>query len=95
VLSFLFKNHPIGLLYDLDLSGRIVLISFMTVAELERWAVQYRWREHRLHWLHVYLNRITAVDPRHGRKVRDLSGVSTAAQFTQWVTTAFAANTCG
>jgi GT2 family glycosyltransferase len=41
------------------------------------------------------LNRKTAVDPQHGRQVRDLSGVSTAAQFTQWVTTAFAANTCG
>jgi hypothetical protein len=45
--------------------------------------------------LRNYINRKTAVDPRHGRQVRDLSGVSTAAQFTQWVTTAFAANTCG
>ena len=29
------------------------------------------------------INRKTAVDPRHGRQVRDLSGVSTAAQFTK------------
>jgi hypothetical protein len=39
--------------------------------------------------------RKTAVEPQHRRQVRDRSGVSTAAQFTQWVTTAFAANTCG
>jgi hypothetical protein len=34
-----------------------------------------------------FLIRKTAVDPQHGRQVRDLSGVSTAAQFTHWVTT--------
>ena len=34
VLSFLFKNHPIGQLYDPDLAGRAAGISFMTVAEL-------------------------------------------------------------
>ena len=52
VLSFLFKNHPIGNRYDPDLIGRIPLISFMTVAELERWALQNRWNAQRLHWLH-------------------------------------------
>ena len=61
VVSFLFKNHPIGLRYDPDLVGRVVLVSFMTVAELERWAIQYRWGEHRLHWLHLYLERFTVV----------------------------------
>ena len=35
VVSFLFKNHPIGNRYDPELAGRIPLISFMTVAELE------------------------------------------------------------
>jgi predicted nucleic acid-binding protein len=61
VVSFLFKNHPLGLPYDPELAGRVALISFMTVAELERWAVQYRWGEHRLHWLHLYLQRFTVV----------------------------------
>jgi predicted nucleic acid-binding protein len=55
VVSFLFKSHPIGLRYDPELAGRVALISFMTVAELERWAIQYRWGEHRLDWLHLYL----------------------------------------
>jgi predicted nucleic acid-binding protein len=61
VVSFLFKNHSIGLLYDPELAGRVALISFMTVAELERWAIQYRWGEHRRHWLHHYLGRFTVV----------------------------------
>lgn len=61
VVSFLFKNHPVGHRYDPDLVGRVVLVSFMTVAELERWAIQYRWGQQRLHWLHVYLSRFTVV----------------------------------
>ena len=61
VVSFLFKNHPIGLRYDPELAGRVALISFMTVAELERWAIQYRWGEPRLQWLHQYLSRFTVV----------------------------------
>jgi tRNA(fMet)-specific endonuclease VapC len=61
VVSFLFKNHPICRHYDPELAGRVALISFMTVAEVERWAIQYRWGEQRLHWLHLYLNRFTVV----------------------------------
>ncbi len=37
VVSFLFKNHPIGGRYDPELEDRMALISFMTVAEIERW----------------------------------------------------------
>jgi predicted nucleic acid-binding protein len=61
VVSFLFKNHPIGFRYDPEISGRVALISFMTLAELERWAVQYRWGQQRQHWLHLYLRRFTVV----------------------------------
>jgi tRNA(fMet)-specific endonuclease VapC len=52
---------PIGRYYDPELAGRVALISFMTVAEVERWAIQYRWGEHRLHWLRLYLSRFTVV----------------------------------
>ena len=61
VVSFLIKNHPIGYRYDPELIGRVPLISFMTVAELERWALQYQWRSKRLHWLHLYLQRFVVV----------------------------------
>ena len=33
----------------------------MTVAELERWAIQYHWGEQRARWLHLYLRRFTVV----------------------------------
>lgn len=43
VVSFIFKNHPIGRRYEADLAGCTLLISFMTVAELDRWAIQSKW----------------------------------------------------
>ena len=41
-----------------------------------------------------YITLKTAIDSQHCRQVRDLTGFSTAAQFTQWVINAIAANTC-
>jgi tRNA(fMet)-specific endonuclease VapC len=61
VVSFLFKNHPIGKRYDADIAGHVPLLSFMTVAELERWALQYKWGTQRLHWLQLYLRPFTVV----------------------------------
>jgi tRNA(fMet)-specific endonuclease VapC len=61
VVSFVFKNHPIGSLYDPDLVDRVTLISFMTVAEMERWALQNRWSTQRIEWLRLYLQRFTVV----------------------------------
>ena len=61
VVSFLFKNHPLGYRCDPELIGRVPLISFMTVAELERWALQYQWSSKRLYWLHLYLQRFVVV----------------------------------
>jgi len=43
VVSFVFKNHPIATEYLPDLIDRIPIISFMTVAELDRWALEARW----------------------------------------------------
>jgi tRNA(fMet)-specific endonuclease VapC len=57
VVSFLFKDHPIGALYASDLRGQTLLISFMTVAELERWAIQSQWGEARRRWLQLHLER--------------------------------------
>jgi predicted nucleic acid-binding protein len=40
VVSFLFKNHSAGKLYDSVLAGNTLMLSFMTVAELDRWVIQ-------------------------------------------------------
>jgi tRNA(fMet)-specific endonuclease VapC len=55
VVSFVFKNHSIGNLYDADLAGRNLIVSFMTLAELDRWAIQSKWSEARRNWLRLYL----------------------------------------
>jgi len=79
VVSFLFKNHPIGIRYDPEFAGRIPLIPFMTLAEVERGAIQYHWSEHRLHWLHMYLSRFTVV-PSSPDPCRKWAEVMVAAQ---------------
>lgn len=39
-LRFLrFETYPLGSRYDAELAGRIALMSFMTVAEIERWVL--------------------------------------------------------
>ncbi len=43
VVSFLFKNSGLASLYHQHVTGKLLLISFMTVAELDRWALQHNW----------------------------------------------------
>jgi predicted nucleic acid-binding protein len=57
VVSFIFKNHPIGALYESDHVGRNLLVSFMTLAELDRWAVQFQWGVARRDWLRLYVEK--------------------------------------
>ena len=60
-VSYVFKNRPFGSRYDPELAGHITLISFMTVAEIERWALQYRWGKQRIQLLRTFLRRFTVV----------------------------------
>jgi tRNA(fMet)-specific endonuclease VapC len=43
IVSFLFKGHSAAELYAPDLTDRALVISFMTLAELERWPIQANW----------------------------------------------------
>lgn len=43
VVSFLFKNDSRAQLYRSHLAGHLLVLSFMTVAELERWAIEHNW----------------------------------------------------
>src|SRR5690348_2121727 len=51
----------------------------MTVAELERWAIQRQWNPHRLNWLHLYLRRFTII-PSSPDLCRRWAEVMVAAQ---------------
>jgi predicted nucleic acid-binding protein len=59
VFSFLFKGHSFGGLYDADLDGKLLALSFMNVAELERWAIQSKWGDARKNWLRLYMEPFT------------------------------------
>jgi len=56
VVSFVFKNHPLASRYLPDLMGRTLAISFMTLAELYRWALQSAWGMSRWKQLEAYLD---------------------------------------
>ena len=76
VISFLFKRDTRARPYQKHLLGQTLYVSFMTVAELERWALASNWSAARTAQLDVYLQRfnVVMVDRplcRHWAKVMD------------------------
>jgi tRNA(fMet)-specific endonuclease VapC len=61
VASFLFKQDSRAARYAVDLNGATLLISFMTYAELHRWALQAGWGERRRRAFEAYLHRFAIV----------------------------------
>src|SRR5450759_2521690 len=79
VVSFIFKNHPIGAIYEADLAGCTLMISFMTLAELDRWAIQSKWGPARREWLRLYLQKFVML-PYSRRLCTLWADVTVAAQ---------------
>ena|SRR5258708_7657802 len=61
VVSFLFKNDSRAHNYLPHLRDRQWLISFMTEAELEQWALLSNWHAKRIEWLRNFLGRFVIV----------------------------------
>jgi predicted nucleic acid-binding protein len=61
VVSFLFKNDSRSQFYLPHLRDRQWLISFMTEAELEQWALLSNWSAQRVDWLRIFLARFVIV----------------------------------
>jgi tRNA(fMet)-specific endonuclease VapC len=61
VVSFLFKSDNRAQLYLPHLRDRQWLISFMTEAELEQWAILSNWHAKRIEWLRVFLGKFVIV----------------------------------
>src|SRR3954470_22333000 len=61
VASFIFKQDSRAAPYAADLNGAILLVSFMTYAELHRWALQAGWGERRSRAFETYLRRFAIV----------------------------------
>ena len=62
VVSYLHKGDTRADLYRSHVDSKILLISFMTVAELERWVLVRKWGERRRHDLEVFLRRFTVIE---------------------------------
>jgi predicted nucleic acid-binding protein len=61
VVGLLFSAHPECESYAEHILGQVPLISFQTVAEVERWTVERTWTPERCAWMHLYLERYTMV----------------------------------
>jgi predicted nucleic acid-binding protein len=61
VVSFLFKSDSRASNYIPHLHGHQWLISFMTEAELEQWALLSNWHAKRTEWLRTFLARFVIV----------------------------------
>ena len=79
VVSFIFKNHSIGAVYETDLAGSTLMISFMTLAELDRWALKSNWGPARREWLRLYLEKFVLL-PYSRRLCTLWAEVTVAAQ---------------
>jgi tRNA(fMet)-specific endonuclease VapC len=61
VVSFLFKGDSRAAAYRPHLDGRLLVISFMTLAELYQWALAHQWGERRRADLDAHLARFTVL----------------------------------
>lgn len=61
VASFLFKNDSRAPAYLSHLHNHQWLISFMTEAELEQWALLSNWQPRRIEWLQIFMKRFIIV----------------------------------
>lgn len=59
VVSFFFKGAREAQLYRRHLIGKDLVISFQTVAELDRWALRHNWGVARVARLNTYLGHFT------------------------------------
>ncbi len=55
VMSFLFKRDSRAEWYRPHLTGKLLVLSFMTVAELDRWALARNWGQRRRARMEEYL----------------------------------------
>lgn len=55
VVSFMFKQDTRAALYRPHVDDKLSIVSFMTLAELDRWALEYNWGEARRRNMEVFM----------------------------------------
>jgi tRNA(fMet)-specific endonuclease VapC len=79
VVSFFLKRDTRAELYRPHLHGKSLIVSFMTVAELDRWALQANWGSRRLEQMENYLSQF-AISPFHRDLCYQWAEVTVAAR---------------
>jgi tRNA(fMet)-specific endonuclease VapC len=79
VISFLLKDDTRALLYRPHLQDKVLVLSFMTVAELYQWAYQRQWGEKRLAWLEDRLHAFV-ITPYDNELCRQLAAICVERQ---------------
>jgi tRNA(fMet)-specific endonuclease VapC len=62
VISFLFKHDSRAEDYRKHIDGRLLTISFMTLAELYRWSIERNWGDRRKRELAEFLRPFTMIE---------------------------------
>jgi predicted nucleic acid-binding protein len=57
VVSFEFKGDSRASLYDPHLAGKLLVITFMTLAELDLWMLEHSWKQKRRARMERFLRR--------------------------------------
>lgn len=78
-MSYLFRRDSRAELYRPHLSGELLVISFMTVAELDRWALERDWGEPRRQRMEEHLENFV-IHPCNREMCRKWAEVSDRAR---------------
>ena len=62
VISFLYKHDTRAAMYRPHLNGKLLLVSFMVIAELDRWALAHNWGDKRRRDLETFMQRFTVIE---------------------------------
>ncbi len=62
VVSYLYKRDTRAEDYRTHLQGKLLTISFMTLAELDRWILERNWGERRKTDLEKFMHRFTVIE---------------------------------
>lgn len=92
VFSYVFKGDDRGLPYQAHLDGKIACLSFMTVAELYRWAALRMWGPNRIELLRRRLAAFLILHP-DDETCRNWAALMTVKGRTTSVTDAWVAAT--
>lgn len=57
VVSYVFKGDSRAALYEPHLIDKLIIVSFMTIAELDRWQLQHGWGEAKQARLKTFLEK--------------------------------------